>query len=88
MGACVKKLGGQGQMASWLDGLMAWWLDREIDDSMTVEIDVLTSPFSVSSSLVIEVAVRCVHQLLGKGKKQESPSRREHQHLPVLSEFE
>ena len=55
---------------------------------MTVEIDVLTSPFSVSSSLVIEVAVRCVHQLLGKGKKQESPSRREHQHLPVLSEFE
>ena len=32
---------------------------------MTVEIDVLTSPFSVSSSLVIEVAVRCVHQLLG-----------------------
>ena len=57
-------------MASWLDGLMAWWLDREIDDSMTVEIDVLTSPFSVnSSSLVIEVAVRCVHQLLGKGKK-------------------
>ena len=36
---------------------------------MTVEIDVLTSPFSVSSSLVIEVAVRCVHQLLGKGKK-------------------